>query len=125
MYFTFDGYATLCARDYNGELIVGNIKEESFLKIWNGSCAEAIRKKHINKDVAQIESCHSCLDTYRLARTISNEYIHYYNDKYPNAEESLLPEKLNELFWIMDEHFKQGNLTYLKDSVQKMFSELS
>ncbi|GAG97236.1 unnamed protein product, partial [marine sediment metagenome] len=60
-----DGKVSACCRDYDGELIVGDIKKESILDIWNGEKYNRLREKHIKGDVGDIPLCRDCYETIR------------------------------------------------------------
>lgn len=59
----YDGRVSACTRDYHGELIMGNILEQSLLDIWNGEKYNNLRKKHLERDVPDIPMCNNCFDS--------------------------------------------------------------
>ncbi|MBI3635202.1 MAG: radical SAM protein [Candidatus Rokubacteria bacterium] len=124
-YFTFDGKVTLCARDYDGDLIVGDVRAESFTKIWNGQNAEAVREKHRRPETMDIPACLSCLDTYRLARTISNEYIHHHVACRPTAPSDELAADLTDLLKGVDAALGNHDVDGLRVFVQTAFDEIN
>lgn len=42
-----DGEATMCMEDFNNEIILGNVMEETLYNIWNGKKYEEFREQHI------------------------------------------------------------------------------
>jgi len=59
----YDGRVSACCRDYHGELIMGNILEQSLLDIWNGEKYNNLRKKHLEGDVSDIPMCNNCFSS--------------------------------------------------------------
>lgn len=49
-----NGEVVLCSEDYNDNLIIGNIKKQSLIKIWHGDKIKKMRESHINN------SCSYC-----------------------------------------------------------------
>jgi radical SAM protein with 4Fe4S-binding SPASM domain len=58
-----DGNVSACCRDYHGELIMGNINEQSLSDIWTGKKYQELRQKHLNGDVSDINMCSNCFDS--------------------------------------------------------------
>jgi len=73
----WDGRVSACCRDFHGELIMGNIFEESLFDIWHGEKYNNLRKKHLSEDVVDVSPCNKCfsagtlLDSQKL-----NAYLH-------------------------------------------------
>ncbi len=88
IYFTYDGKVTLCCRDYDGELIVGDLRTNSLLDIWNGEESEFIREQHLNPNKLIVYACKKCYEPYTFVSNITNLYIHILYLNYPN-----LPDK--------------------------------
>lgn len=57
-----NGDVTLCDAAYNGELNLGNIKNETLYQIWNGKKRKEILNLNERKRMADIEFCRSCTD---------------------------------------------------------------
>lgn len=51
--------ATMCMEDYNNEIILGNVRENSLYDIWNGKQYDQFRKNHYNlsKGIKCTEEC--------------------------------------------------------------------
>jgi radical SAM protein with 4Fe4S-binding SPASM domain len=59
----WNGDVVPCCRDYNGELVMGNIKNESLKSIWNGASYKEFRHKMASgKGLATF--CEDCLKIY-------------------------------------------------------------
>jgi radical SAM protein with 4Fe4S-binding SPASM domain len=109
IYFTYDGKVTLCCRDYDGDLIVGDIRNNSIPEIWNGKKSEAIRKQNINPELLEIDACKRCYQPYSFISELINYYIHYLYYSYLN----LPPQNFGEL--IISFLKKLDSLTNIKD----------
>ncbi|MBI3583744.1 MAG: radical SAM protein [Nitrospinae bacterium] len=55
-----DGKVALCCLDYDGKVIVGNMKNESILNIWNGKILNNLRQKQIELKFDEISTCRAC-----------------------------------------------------------------
>lgn len=120
IYFTYDGKATLCCRDYNGDLIVGNLGKNSIIEIWNGEKAESIREQHLNKNV-NIKCCNQCFGTYSFITPIINNYIHYLYRKYPKLSSEQVGKKILFLLKDMDDAMKKKDKLLLKKNILNYF----
>ena len=56
----WDGRVTTCCVDYQGKEIIGDIKEESFAKIWQGDRLQRIRNAHLENNYESIPLCSNC-----------------------------------------------------------------
>ena len=109
----YNGDVSACCRDYNGELIVGNIFNQSITEIWNGDIYNKYRNMHLRKDVAKIPSCRDCYSTVHEAGILMNNYIQYIINKFPGQSdvfyEKCIMNRLNYLNDYFSEDFiKQG-----------------
>jgi radical SAM protein with 4Fe4S-binding SPASM domain len=71
MHFTYDGLATMCCRDYNGDLTVGDIHEKTYDELWNSAEAEAIRAQHVDPETLTNKACKNCYMPYTTCPTVS------------------------------------------------------
>ena len=55
-----DGKVALCCLDYDGKVIVGDMKNESILNIWNGKILNTLRQKQIELKFDEISTCRAC-----------------------------------------------------------------
>jgi len=55
-----DGTVVPCCQDVNGDLAIGNVKDESLGSIWNGEKMQRLRQMHIDGRQAEIPLCKSC-----------------------------------------------------------------
>lgn len=55
-----DGTINVCCFDYNGEMLIGDLRSKSFTEIFNGDCMESIQKLHANGNADQLPLCRIC-----------------------------------------------------------------
>lgn len=55
-----DGRVALCCLDYDGRVIVGDMKSESILEVWNGKPLDLLRQKQIELRFDEIPICRDC-----------------------------------------------------------------
>jgi radical SAM protein with 4Fe4S-binding SPASM domain len=64
LYVGHDGRVSACCRDYHGQLVVGDIAEQSLRDIWHGPTLSDLRAKHLAGDLDSLpEACRACLYT--------------------------------------------------------------
>lgn len=57
-----DGRVVPCCMDYNGEMILGDLKYQSIGEIWYGGRYKALRTRHYNKEKENINLCRGCTE---------------------------------------------------------------
>ena len=57
---SWNGDVSICCRDYNSELIIGNVKNQSIRELWNSEKMKGIRKLFINGELGRIPICRFC-----------------------------------------------------------------
>lgn len=121
IYFTYGGKATLCCRDYEEELVIGDIGEKSILELWNSPEAESIREKHLNPDKMDIKACSKCYAPYEFASNVLNEYIHFLIDAYPQLSQQQFGKQLVSLLSNMNSAKQKGDINSLKQCILNAF----
>ena len=58
MVVLWDGKVVPCCTDYEGELQIGDVQNETVDSIWNGLGMRRLRKRHMDKDFSQ--TCKNC-----------------------------------------------------------------
>ncbi len=56
----WDGRVALCCMDYNGDVVLGNLNEESIREIFNGEKLRRIREYHLQGRFHMIPICRDC-----------------------------------------------------------------
>ncbi|MBU0573266.1 MAG: radical SAM protein [Candidatus Margulisbacteria bacterium] len=92
--FTYKGNVSLCCRDYDEELVIGNIKESPLSRIWNCKRAEEIRFKHLNPEKLDISPCNKCYGPIPSVSKSVNEYIHHQISKQKRISNEELGNKV-------------------------------
>lgn len=54
------GEVAVCCLDYNGEVILGDLRHQSINEIWNGTKLKEIRNIHLERDFDKISLCKNC-----------------------------------------------------------------
>lgn len=70
-----DGSVSACLMDWNHQMIVGNVREQTLLEIWNGKQMQQLRRNHLLLRRGDVPTCQNCgqlkyavlddIDTYR------------------------------------------------------------
>jgi len=55
-----DGKVSVCCIDWNGQLIVGDLKTQTLQEIWNGEPLKRIRQLHLTRRRAELGICADC-----------------------------------------------------------------
>lgn len=125
VYFTYGGKVTLCCRDYDEELVVGDLSEDSLINIWNGLKAETIREKHLNPEKIDINSCKSCYGPNEAVTFVVNEYIHRLYGRNPELESREFGNKVLDILQKMDAAVGSKNIANMKRCVRDVFDTLN
>lgn len=122
MHFTYDGKATLCCRDYDGELTVGDIRERSYMELWNGAEAEAIRAQHRNPETLSIKACQECFGPYSQITGLVDDYVHFLWVTRPELSPREFGGRIVALLENMDKAVGAGDIPGLKRHVTEQFA---
>lgn len=114
MTILYNGDVSICCRDYNGELIVGNIQNNSLEEIWNNKKYSGYRKMHASGNVQNMPYCKDCYTIMPEVSIILNNYIRFLFHTQPKqADEFYVKRILNRLEllneWGNEEFFSKGN----------------
>lgn len=124
VYFTFQGKVTLCCRDYNEELVVGDISMESLIDIWDGRAAEDVREQHLYPDKLKINMCKHCYSPYPSISMLMNEYIHALYSSAPDKSGEQFGKEIIDLLNKLDQCVGDKKFTQLRGTIRSIFSEL-
>lgn len=69
-----DGTCSPCSVDWAHRVIIGDIKNESLLNIWNGDKLRALRKRFCTNTIDKSEACFDCADYYLSGHEDIDEY---------------------------------------------------
>jgi radical SAM protein with 4Fe4S-binding SPASM domain len=77
-----DGRVTVCCRDYNFQLCLGNIKDNTFLELWFGDKIKKIRELHMTGRHLELPPCDECtgLDD-AVEDDLLSKTVEFYKDK--------------------------------------------
>lgn len=122
VYFTYGGKVTLCCRDYDEELVIGDIQKNTIIDIWNNAEAESIRDSHLNTDKMSNKYCFNCYVPYRFISDIVNKYIHFMYYKYPQYTPKEFGDKVLDFLDNMNFVMQNKNTDLLKRVVLDVFT---
>lgn len=60
MFILYNGDVALCCNDYEGRVIIGNIKNRSIKDIWGGDILAKLREVHLRKNFSALGLCEKC-----------------------------------------------------------------
>ena len=121
IYFTYGGKATLCCRDYEEELVIGDIQQNSIVELWNSEAAEEIREKHLNPKKMDIRACRMCYGPDKSLSEVVNEYIHFLIARYPRLTPQQFGEKVMSLLKYMNENIKSEDTDVFRENIGGFF----
>ena len=61
MHVDYEGRLSLCCVDFNGDLLMGDIKKDGLLACWNSPAMLNQRRMHLEGDLAVDSLCYKCL----------------------------------------------------------------
>lgn len=122
MHFTYDGKATLCCRDYSGQLVIGDIREKSIAELWNGDKANEIRDMHLlgAKTGLPCDNCYFSIDSLNRIANFYIKFLNSFSRQMPSVE---FGDKVIDFLWKMDSSLAKEDLSELKKCVLNAFLE--
>ena len=78
-----DGTVNVCCFDYNGEMLIGDLKSESFTEIFNGNRMKSVQELHASNNADQLPLCKIC-DQRNSHKSKAANAI--YNSRFPINE---------------------------------------
>jgi len=76
----WNGEVTPCTNDYNGDLVVGNVKDNTIKNIWKGKKLHKLQNAHVYSNFKEFPLCNNC-NEWLLKRD---------TDKYKNISKNFL-----------------------------------
>lgn len=77
----YDGAVLLCAHDWGKKLIIGNVKKQSILEIWNNNIMKTVRTKLFQKN-RNFPPCNLCdVQGVLVGKEHFNQWLKYYDYK--------------------------------------------
>ena len=61
LFIWFDGTTNPCDTDYKSVLKVGNVKDQSIIKVWRNDHYELLRETHLSKQRNELFPCNQCV----------------------------------------------------------------
>lgn len=110
-----NGDVSACCRDYNGELIVGNILDKPIADIWKNSRYEHYRDIHRRYAVETLPFCKDCRGMAPEARIILNNYIHYLFYKFKDYPNEFYLGGIRGMLNYLSIHYKDNFITSYND----------
>lgn len=111
----WNGDVSACCRDYNGELIVGNIFEKSVLDIWKGDVYENYRDAHRKREVETMPLCKDCWHMAPEARPLLNHYIHYLFKKFKDRTDEFYLGNIRNVLEYLNNNYTDDFIKSYKD----------
>ncbi|MDP6268089.1 MAG: radical SAM protein [Arenicellales bacterium] len=96
-----DGAVSSCCRDYHGELIVGDIKNQSIRDVWNGHVLEKLREAHRKGEVKDYRLCDNCFIVDDRIVALFNALMEYLVRKEPYGPAEYYQEKVDRFTEII------------------------
>ncbi|NQT06184.1 MAG: radical SAM protein [Candidatus Omnitrophica bacterium] len=94
IFFNNKGKATLCCRDYDDQLIIGDAVEQPISKIWRSEIAQKIRRQHLQEEEMVIPQCKQCCVSKPGVGRALDDFIHLLQFTSPNFNNQEWSEKI-------------------------------
>lgn len=112
-----NGDISVCCRDYQGELLVGNIREDSIESITEKPLLKKMQKAHESGDVSEYHSCDTCFHIDSRINKVLNGVVVYLIYQYPVESANFYQRVVNEAVRIL-----QGSGNYKEQMIALMRS---
>lgn len=91
-----DGRVSICSRDYDGSLVVGDIRQHSLAEIFQGDSMQALQRAHAAGDVSAYPLCRTCFTVDHRIADAFNELMAYLLYFFPQEKADFYQERANE-----------------------------
>lgn len=92
-----DGEFSLCCRDYDGSLRIGDLRESSVEEVRRGQKLKDIRSKYYSGDYSELPLCASCYVVDGNVGSLFSNFIKYLLMKHPDAKAHEYQQKVDHL----------------------------
>jgi len=99
----FDGKASICCRDYSGELVIGDINNSSLDEIRKSKELQLLQKAHTSGNLNNYNLCKNCFKVDSRINIFFDELMRYLIYKNPNENAKYFQLKANELISFLKE----------------------
>lgn len=79
-----DGRVSVCCRDYDGSLVVGDIHQNSLGEIFRGDTMRAMQHAHASRDLSAYPLCATCFNVDRRVDSAFGELLAYLLFRFPD-----------------------------------------
>lgn len=91
-----DGRVTVCSRDYDGSLVVGDIRRHSLAEVLHGEPMHAIQRAHAAGDVSAYPLCSTCFMVDSRIADAFNELTSYLLYFFPHEKAAFYQDRVDE-----------------------------
>lgn len=91
-----DGRASVCCRDYDGSLVVGDLKTQTVPQIWESPRLAEMQAAHDAGDVTSFALCDTCFVVDTGVQTAFSLFTHMLVHEYPRANAEFYQGAINE-----------------------------
>jgi MoaA/NifB/PqqE/SkfB family radical SAM enzyme len=91
-----DGRVTVCCRDYDGSLVVGDIRQQSLADIFRGDAMRALQRAHAARDVSAYALCRTCFSVDHRIERAFNELTTYLLHFFPHETARFYQEYVDQ-----------------------------
>lgn len=98
-----NGDVTACRRDYHGDLVYGNIMEDSAMDLINNPKIIALREAHLNNNIAENIFCSNCFGIERKVIDLFSLFVEVIVKKHKLCwDEEVVQDKFNKFFEFLE-----------------------
>jgi MoaA/NifB/PqqE/SkfB family radical SAM enzyme len=105
---TSEGFVSACVLDYSKDLIVGDLKKNSLLEIWEGSVYKEFRRRHLARDIKGL-ICYNCMNNAdEPVLPLTPEYGQHFRDAINQTIKKNIEDDPNTLMQYVSERTTIG-----------------
>jgi hypothetical protein len=124
MHVLYDGSVSGCCRDYNGELIAGDVRKAPILEIWKSAEYSRLREKHLSGNLDDLPLCRDCYGVDKELTMIFNDYLlclfSAFKDRQPDFYMERIYSFLRVLARLKEDGSGKGRRGIIKDLSKEM-----
>lgn len=103
MHFNNEGKATLCCRDYDNQLVIGDAINKPLEEVWRSKVANRIRLQHLGDIELDIDQCKNCYGLKPGVNRALNRFLHFMWHEHKEEDDNYWKGRVLDFLYDLDQ----------------------
>ena len=105
-----DGEFSLCSRDYDGSLRIGNIIDKPIHEVRNGEKLDEMRRQYFSRNLDNLPQCANCTKVDERAGSVFSIFVKSLMYYYPDQDAAFYQQSVDKLVSILETRGEKTSL---------------